>query len=177
MLAGCGVLALCLSGCVAQSTRYLYWNGLFTTQEVLHTLNPKGITSFSRIHYTPEPGTPAITIRMPDGKFIPAPDLNRDTLAPYIAAGTADELTRIIYIQYSRGHVAVWPDKHGNPKQVDVEVTGAPTQGEVREKSPAISTPDGATVLEFPLQEKDLENLFGAPTREWTEALYAIPPV
>ncbi len=107
-----------------------------------------------------------ITIRMPEGKFIPAHDLNRDTLAPYVAAATADELTRIIYIHYSRGSVIVWPDKHGNPEEVNVEVKGAPTQGEVREKSPAISTPDGAIVLEFPLQEKELEDLLGKPTKD-----------
>ncbi len=165
MLTGCGVLALCLSGCIVGGERELRWNGLVTKQQG-PAFWPKRITSFWSISYTPEPGTPIITIRMPDGRFIPANDLNRDTLAPYVAAGTADELTRIIYIQYSRGNVVVWPDKHGNPENVVVEVNRAPTQGQVREKLPAISTPDGATVLEFPLQEEELEDLLGKPTKD-----------
>lgn len=38
LLAGCGVLALCLPGCVAMGVRQLHWNGL-RTGEVLSAFN------------------------------------------------------------------------------------------------------------------------------------------
>ena len=170
MLAGCGVLALCLSGCIAGSARDLHWHGLYTGDEVsLLNLNPKWITSFSEIYYTPEPGTPVITVRMPDGKFIPANELNRDTLAPYVAAGTASEYKDSISIRYSRGAVYVSLDEHGNLKQVHVYIDRGCTPSEIQGKPPAISTPDGTTVLEFPLREKELEDLLGKPTEDHRE--------
>jgi hypothetical protein len=178
MVTGCGVLALCLSGCLAGSTRKLSWNGLYTGQGVslfnlgevaLLNLCPKTITSFRAIYYTPEPGSPVITIRMPDGKFIPANNLNRDTLAPYIAAGTTSDYQTSIDIYYSRGIVNVSFDKHGNPKQVVVRVDRRSIHSEIQGEPPAISTPDGTAVLEFPLREKELKNLLGKPTDDHRE--------
>jgi hypothetical protein len=166
-LPGCGVLALCLSGCVAVGVRELQWNGL-GTGEVLSVFNlyPKSITSFPQFYYTPKPGTPVITIRMPDGKFIPADNLNRDTLAPYFAAGTASQGDYAILISYSRGRVDVYLDEHGNPKLVIVDYDSCHTHREIQGKPPAIATPDGETILEFPLREKELEDVFGKPTED-----------
>jgi hypothetical protein len=160
------------------STRDLYWKGLHTAQGeslfnlgviVLLNPNPKSTTSFRELYYAPEPGIPVITIRMPDGKFIPANDLNRNTLAPYIAAGTASEYKDSLSIHYSRGAVYVSLDERGDPKQVHVDVGRGCTHSEIQGKPPALSIPDGTTVLEFPLQEKEFKKLFGTPTRDERE--------
>ncbi len=102
---------------------------------------------------------------MPDGKFLRANALNRDTLAPYFAAGTAFEESGCMRINLRGGGVTVCPDKHGNPKLVIVHNMG-PYGGNFGPWEPAISTPDGNTILEFPLQEKDLEDLFGETTKD-----------
>ncbi len=168
LLAGCGVLALGLSGCVVMPEKRLCWNGLYT-EEVA-----KSATSFWAISYTPKPGTPVITIRMPDGRFIPVNELNRNTLAPYFAAGTAFDYDRrlniaggegSILINLRGGGVFVHPDKHGNPKLVVVQSRHPYSPSDVQWK-PAISTPDGNTILEFPLQEKELKDLLGKPTKD-----------
>lgn len=113
---------------------------------------------------------------MPDGRFIPANNLTRDALAPYFAAGTASEGEYAIGINYSRGAVAVYLDEHGNPKLVIVEAHSWFTHKGIQGEPPAISAPDSDIVLEFPLKGKELEDLFGKPTKD-ERAVRVGPPL
>jgi hypothetical protein len=105
---------------------------------------------------------------MPDGSFIPANNLNRSTLSPYLAAGTAHEFQDGIGVDYSRGIVTVYLDQHGVMAMIIVDIHLAYNRNDIPGKPPALSTPDGNTVLEFPLKEKELEALFGKPTKDET---------
>jgi hypothetical protein len=49
-----------------------------------------------------------------------------------------------------------------------VDIHLAYNRNDIPGKPPALSTPDGNTVLEFPLKEKELEALFGKPTKDET---------
>ena len=160
LVCGCGQL-------FTVGVRRLHWNGLNVRQEGSRS-NPQSITSFSQLYYTPDPDTPAVSIRMPDGKFIAARELNRTAVSPYLASGTAHEFQDGISLDYSRGNVTVYLDDDGRMKRIIVDIHRVYARDDIRGRPPALSKLNSDKVLEFPLKEKDLRDLLGEPTKDET---------
>ncbi|MFC1736975.1 hypothetical protein ACFL1X_12730 [Candidatus Hydrogenedentota bacterium] len=161
------VLAVSGCGCFTVGVRALHWNGMIVSQEG-SPFNPEGISSFSKLSYKPSPGTPPISIRMPDGRLIQPDQLNRNALNAYIRKGLARRGKYVITVMYSRGATSVRLDENGQMKTLVIDIHPVHSYKNINSKRPAIGVPGNNKLLEFPLREKDLKDLFGKPSKDET---------
>jgi len=127
---------------------------------------PERISSFSQLYYRPEEATPIITIRMPDGKFLRSDKLSTATLNVYVRNGLAYEDGKDIIVKYRRGKMCIYLNDNGKMAMFIIDIHVLYSYEDISGMPPAISIPDSEKILEFPLQEKDMKELFGRPTKE-----------
>jgi hypothetical protein len=138
-------------------------------QEGSHS-HPERISSFSQLYYRPQDETPPITIRMPDGTFIHSNEMDRDRLSTYVESGVAYDYgaQQIIVVSYNRGRTTVYLDKQEQLSLLIVDTSPVYADETISGEQPAIGAPDNEKILEFPLREKEMIELFGEPTDDET---------
>ena len=166
------ISCISLSSCLfTVGVRELHWHGMKVRQEGSRS-NPESISSFSQLYYRPNEATPIITIRMPNGNFIRSDKLSRDSLNTYLRNGLADvDQFEIIGVSYSRGHMALYLDDSGRMTMMIIDINSVYSHRDISGSPPAISIPDSERILEFPLKENELKELFGMPTKDETYLL------
>ncbi len=166
LLSGCAELLL--STLCTVGLRELHWNGLKAISREGSRFHPEKISSFIGLAYRPEEGTPVIAVRMPDGEFIRSDKLTEDALKPYLGKGLASRIQDGIVVNCNRGNMVVYLDNKGRMTMMIIKIYPVYTQKDTSGKEPAITIPDSNTILEFPLQEDELKELFGEPTKDET---------
>jgi hypothetical protein len=144
--------------------RHVRWGKMYVTKEGSRP-RPGSNDAFSGVDWIAGHGTPILEIRMPDGKLLGTDRVRRDTLMPHVRSGRAiAEANGDVTVNYSYGSVWFMFGVEGVPERIKLDSYGAHDGSAAA--SPAFRQAGSQTLLTLPVSEKELKDMFGAPTED-----------